>query len=339
MMSIAQAADYLGVSKPTLRRWDRKGILVPKRTSGNHRRYTPQQLDRLGEEDSEPAMSGDFQKDTGIPYLYARVSSYHQQKSGNLKRQVHHLQEYADRRFGKHCPRKVIKEHGSGLNTKRRGLIRLIKAVKAGKVSCVVVMYRDRLTRFGYEFLKILFYDYKVSLIAIADEDDKTLYERLIEDFMALLACFSGRMYKTRTLQYTEGQRLEKRHEKLIRKHLKKKKGRAWRSVCGKIYKEEQQKNSWADQYDCMRDPQNKGAIPSDPSQLPSMTSEGDLKGADIQSKNTPQIKKTPQTKRKKDPKKPRTQKKAGGRKKSGRWRIIASQKLNARTSRESDGT
>ena len=36
---IAEAAEMLGVSQNTLRRWDELGILVPIRTSGGHRRY------------------------------------------------------------------------------------------------------------------------------------------------------------------------------------------------------------------------------------------------------------------------------------------------------------
>ncbi|MHA1820365.1 MAG: IS607 family transposase [Promethearchaeota archaeon] len=44
MLSISEAADYLGVSPVTLRRWDKNGILKPHRTPGNHRRYSLQQL-------------------------------------------------------------------------------------------------------------------------------------------------------------------------------------------------------------------------------------------------------------------------------------------------------
>ena len=107
----------------------------------------------------------------------------------------------------------------------------MIKAVKAGKVSCVVVAYRDRLTRFGFEFLQTLFYDYGVGIQVVADELDKTLHERLLEDFMSLLACFSGKMYKTRSLHRTGRELLQYKYEKIIRKRIRTKKRGAWRKA------------------------------------------------------------------------------------------------------------
>ncbi|ADL12442.1 regulatory protein MerR [Acetohalobium arabaticum DSM 5501] len=38
-LSVKEAADFLGVAKSTLRRWDNEGKLVADRTEGGHRRY------------------------------------------------------------------------------------------------------------------------------------------------------------------------------------------------------------------------------------------------------------------------------------------------------------
>ncbi|MEK7186103.1 MAG: MerR family DNA-binding transcriptional regulator, partial [Patescibacteria group bacterium] len=57
-LTIQQAANLLGVSTKTLRRWEAKGILVPQRTPGNQRRYTQSQIDRFkGGEDSSSDQS------------------------------------------------------------------------------------------------------------------------------------------------------------------------------------------------------------------------------------------------------------------------------------------
>ncbi|MBI2621947.1 MAG: MerR family DNA-binding transcriptional regulator, partial [Candidatus Levybacteria bacterium] len=45
LLSIQQAAQILKVSTKTLRRWEERGILIPQRTDGNHRRYTEAQID------------------------------------------------------------------------------------------------------------------------------------------------------------------------------------------------------------------------------------------------------------------------------------------------------
>src|SRR3989344_137500 len=46
-MKIKQAAEYLSVSTKTLRRWEQQGWLSSKRTPGNQRQYTPEQLDQF----------------------------------------------------------------------------------------------------------------------------------------------------------------------------------------------------------------------------------------------------------------------------------------------------
>ncbi len=143
----------------------------------------------------------------GIPYIYARVSAYHQKRDGNLARQVDHLTKYVKKRYGRHVKYKVIDEYGSGLNPHRRGLKTLIQAVKEGKCSQVIVMYRDRLMRFGFPLLETIFHDYRGGVRVVDESDDKTGQEQLTEDLMSLIACFSGKMYKGRTLQYTKKER------------------------------------------------------------------------------------------------------------------------------------
>lgn len=46
-VTIADASRFLGVSQDTLRRWEKKGTLIPRRTVGGHRRYSRTQLERI----------------------------------------------------------------------------------------------------------------------------------------------------------------------------------------------------------------------------------------------------------------------------------------------------
>ena len=46
-LTIEDASKYLGVSQDTLRRWEKKGRLIPRRTMGGHRRYLRRQLEEL----------------------------------------------------------------------------------------------------------------------------------------------------------------------------------------------------------------------------------------------------------------------------------------------------
>ncbi len=240
MISIGQAAEYMGVSISTMRRYDRKGKLVAKRTLGNHRRYTYAQLNTylgISEEEEDTCrwkkskQKGAKGEMMGIPNIYARVSSYDQNRNGSLDRQVDHLKRYAKKRYGKKAKYHVIEEYGSGLNPNRRGLKTLIHAGKSGKCSHVIVMYRDRLTRFGFPFLESLFRDYKVGIRVIGESDDKTGQEQLTEDLMALIACFSGKMYKSRMLLYTKRERDDFKIDKIIQAYIRKESDKAFERI------------------------------------------------------------------------------------------------------------
>ena len=107
MYSISQASQFLGVSIPTLRRWDKHKELIPERTKGNHRRYTLEQLQRVyGIYDKEQDISDD-NNNIRMPYLYARVSALHQQLAGNLDRQIEHLQIACHAKYGKNTPYRI----------------------------------------------------------------------------------------------------------------------------------------------------------------------------------------------------------------------------------------
>ena len=107
-LSIQEAANYLGVSPQTLRRWEsQKKIVLSHRTQGGQRRYAITQLpvfDRSNKAADRPTVA------------YARVSS-HDQKN-DLQRQVHMLEMYCS---AKGWTFSVTKDLGSGMNYNKRG--------------------------------------------------------------------------------------------------------------------------------------------------------------------------------------------------------------------------
>ena len=123
-LSISEAASFIGVSSPTLRRYERVGLIKHKRTIGGHRRYHISELRELSGESLE-------QKETTI--AYARVSS-HDQKD-DLQRQISRLESYCKESGGSFL---VLDDLGSGLNYKKRGLKKLIREIISGRVSRIV---------------------------------------------------------------------------------------------------------------------------------------------------------------------------------------------------------
>ena len=94
----------------------------------------------------------------------------------------------------------ILSEVGSGLNDKRKKLHQLLDMVMQGKVDRVFVTYRDRLTRFGFNYLEKICNYHNVKIIVVKDiTKEKSVQEELTEDMMALIASFSGKLYGMRS--------------------------------------------------------------------------------------------------------------------------------------------
>ena len=172
-----ELSAYLGVTQHTLTQWEKEGKIQATKTPGGHRRYTYV--------DTHPNNS-----ETKTKYIYARVSSSKQKD--DLQRQIDSLQEaFPDY--------EVIKDIGSGINFKRRGLITLLDNVLGGKVSHVVVAHRDRLTRFGFEMFIYLFNRLNVSIQVMSDDDIKEPTTELAKDLLSIVTVFTARYYGSRS--------------------------------------------------------------------------------------------------------------------------------------------
>ena len=157
MYTITEAAHILGVSTVTLRRWEKSGKLPALRTLGGHRRYPEQYITcaqmgikppSLPPSDNESSATSEFAETPRTEVIYARVSTYKQHKDGNLERQIERIKQHQKL----HDSTPGYSEYGSGVNTDRWGLNRLLKAVEKRQISTIYIEYRDRLTRFGYGF-------------------------------------------------------------------------------------------------------------------------------------------------------------------------------------------
>ncbi len=93
----------------------------------------------------------------------------------------------------------VAQDRASGLNDKRRGLQRVLKAARDRRIDLVIVTHEDRLTRFGFGHLKALFEAYGCEVRVLHERPDGDPQQELLADFMSLIATFSGRLYGQRS--------------------------------------------------------------------------------------------------------------------------------------------
>ena len=86
-----------------------------------------------------------------------------------------------------------ITEIGGGLNFERKLFLRLMDAILAGEVACVVLAHPDRLARFGYQLLLHLCRTHQCKLVVMNTETLSPL-EELVQDLITITQCFSSRL-------------------------------------------------------------------------------------------------------------------------------------------------
>ena len=91
-----------------------------------------------------------------------------------------------------------LSDVASGLNTKRKGIKRLFKIVTKGKVSEVVITYKDRLTRFGFEYLEDYFAKFGVEVTYIRKKENLSVQQEMVDDLIAIITYFSGKIHGLR---------------------------------------------------------------------------------------------------------------------------------------------
>ncbi len=178
--SIREFSKILGVSAQTLRNWDSNGKLKPHHTSSNgYRYYSHEQLNQVM--NIKPNLD---RKIIG----YCRVSSNKQKD--DLERQVESMRMYL---ISKGKPFEIITDIGSGINYKKKGLRELIKLITQNKVDKVVVIYKDRLLRFGFELIEYIASLYNCE-IEIVDNTEKSEQQELVEDLVQIITVFSCKL-------------------------------------------------------------------------------------------------------------------------------------------------
>lgn len=187
-------AKLVGLNYRTVALHQKRNLINMKRNKINSRFYATIEdvldyLDKLG------IPYKDDRSKNRINIIYARVSSNEQKQKGDLDRQV----GYISSKCNKSNPFEIITDVGSGLNTDRKGLNKLIKYVIEDKVDTVYVRYKDRLTRFGYDYLEKFFQSYNVNIVILEETESKTNQEELVDDMMSLIASFSGKFYGLRS--------------------------------------------------------------------------------------------------------------------------------------------
>ena len=166
------ACEFYGVSKNTLRTWADNDKVIYKRTPSNQRIYY------ISTTINQP-ISNKLPIKQNV--IYCRVSSSKQKD--DLERQC----TFLSCRYPYH---KIIKDIGSGLNYKRRGLLKLLEMSNKQQLNEVIISSKDRLCRFGFELIEWQLLQ-NHSKIVVLDQTNKSSDQQFTEDILAILQVFA----------------------------------------------------------------------------------------------------------------------------------------------------
>lgn len=161
-----------GYHPKTLADWADQGKIECIKSPGGHRRYLASSLENLN-----PKLNKVIN--------YARVSTPGQKE--DLKVQI----EYLGSRYPG-C--ETISDVGSGLNFKRKKFLQLMERVLKREITTIVVAHKDRLVRFGFDFVEWFCNQHGCSIIVL-NNTYKSPHAELMDDFMAIMHCFSSKLY------------------------------------------------------------------------------------------------------------------------------------------------
>ena len=189
--STKKVTEILGVTAQTLRNWDKEGKLKPSYVKSNGYRYYS--------EESILSYTQERKTKKNLNVVgYARVSS--KKQSDDLERQVNNLNTYISSKYDSFD---IITDIGSGINYNKPGLKKLIEKINKKEVDLIIVLYKDRLLRFGFELVEY-FAELNNVKIEVLDKIDKNQDEELVEDLVKIMTVFSCKIQgkrKTKTKQ------------------------------------------------------------------------------------------------------------------------------------------
>jgi len=186
LVTIGEAAKFLGISTQTIRRWEKNGKGFPsQRTKGNQRRY---RIADLG------FCSRSSQAGEKATLAYARVSCHDQKE--DLKRQEEMLEFFCASNGWEF---EILSDLGSGMNYHKKGLKRLINKILNQEISRLVITHKDRLLRFGAELIFTICEQRGIEVVLINKGKEPSFEEELAQDVLEIITVFSARLYGSRS--------------------------------------------------------------------------------------------------------------------------------------------
>ena len=187
-MKSADVLRVLDITRPTLTKYVKTGIIkVTVKPNGQY---------DYDEESVYAFLNKDVKRKN---FIYARVSTPKQKK--DLENQIEMLKQFS---FSQGIQiSEVYQDIASGISfEKRKQFFNMLDEIVAGRVQRVVISYKDRLSRVGFELFKYLFAKYNCEIVVVSEVGSNKLdSEEIFEEIVSLLHCYSMKLYSKRKMQ------------------------------------------------------------------------------------------------------------------------------------------
>ncbi|MGB9763630.1 MAG: IS607 family transposase [Minisyncoccia bacterium] len=183
-----EVLELLQITRPTLTKYVKEGLIKVNILPNGRYDYDKESVYKL--------FNRGVKRKT---YIYARVSTPKQK--ADLENQIQILKQFC---FSNgYCISKVFSDIASGINfEKRKDFFQMLDDVISGKVERVVITYKDRLSRVGFELFYHLFRKYNCEIVVMSEIGSEKLdSEEIFEEIISLLHCYSMKMYSKRKAQ------------------------------------------------------------------------------------------------------------------------------------------
>ncbi len=184
-MTAAEVLRVLQITRPTLTKYVKEGkIKVTVKGNGRYD-YDSDSVYKM--------LNKDIERKT---YLYAMVSTSKQKK--DLENQVQLLKNFCFQNG--YIINGIYQDIASGISfDKRKQFFQMLDDILAGKVNKVIITYKDRLSRVGFELFVYLFKKYGCEIIVISEVGSEKLdSQEIFEEIIGLLHCYSIKLYSSR---------------------------------------------------------------------------------------------------------------------------------------------
>ena len=188
------------ISAVTLMNWKNSGKIQYKKLSDKKILYDIDSINNFADDETKKLNTKNV--------IYARVSTSNQKD--DLNNQIEVIKNYMLNNGIK--PDNIYSDIASGMNENRKQFNQLLETIFKREVKTVYITFKDRLSRFGFNYFKQIFNYFGTNIVILDEQEEtnKTYQQELMEDLLSIIHTYSMKLYTNRKIKLKEIEKIIK---------------------------------------------------------------------------------------------------------------------------------